>query len=115
MLYSFLKELTVEVNAYNNLNISNVSNETTSTSAYNNNSTSLFNKLIAQSANTEENDEEVSSSQGLASFSQDLATMNEKAKNAIINMKNEITTSSDKSNTHDELTLMLELKKIQAS
>lgn len=93
----------MEVNAYNDLKISNLSPDTNSSSPQKANS-SLFNSLLAQNDTNEE-----------------IKPKNERVKEAMSafnKLKEEITNpsnTSDTSNTHDELTLMLELKKLQAS
>lgn len=92
----------MEVNAYNNLNISNL---TTNTNSANPASTSLFNQLIAQNDSNEVADE--STTQGLS--------LKDRVKDAINKVNEDDPITSDKSNTHDELMLMLKLKNLQAS
>jgi len=104
----------VEVNGYNNLDTSGVSTQAQTSSSLNANS-SLFDKIMAQNVNPEEEDQEYSSLRGLASFSQDLATLNINAKDLVKDLSKDINNASDSSNTHDELTLILELKALQAS
>ena len=93
----------MEVNVYNDLNISNSSIDTNSTSPHNTNG-SLFNSLLAKNDANEE-----------------IKPKNERVKEAMSvfnRLKEDVTitsNASDTSNTHDELTLMLELKKLQAS
>jgi len=104
----------VEVNVHSNLNASSVSEQTPSTSSLSS-SSSLFDKLMAQNVNEEEVDQEFSSLRGLASISQDLATLNENAKDTVKNLQKDIESSSEKSNTHDQLSLILQLRNLQAS
>ena len=93
----------MEINAYNNLNTSNLTADSKSASPYSS-TTSLFNKLLSDNSDEIEN---VSSVQGLG--------LNDKVQNAIRKLNEDVmSTSSGKSNTHDELTLMLALRK-QAS
>lgn len=91
----------MEVHAYNDLNISNLSTNTNSASPKTN--TSLFNQLIAQNdvKETESSSQEVS--------------LNEKVKDAINKLKEDNPITSQNSNTHDELILMLKLKDPKAS
>lgn len=95
----------MEVNAYSDLNISNLTADAKDTSPYSA-STSLFNKLLAQDVDQKEADTQTSS-QGLS--------LGEKVKDAINNLKEDLTVTSDTTNTHDELTLMLKFKNLQAS
>ncbi len=97
-----LEEFTLEVNAYNDINISNIGTDTANISTQNTTTSSLFNSLIAQNIDKKETE---SSTQSLK----------DRVKDAIDNIENVISTSSDTSNTHDELTLMLALKNMQAS
>jgi len=107
----------VEVDAYSNINSSNISTNTQNVSSFNTNNTnaSLFDKLIANNSDTEDIDAKTSANRGLASFSQDLAILNETAKEAVKSFKDDSLQSSDSSNTHDELSLILELRRLQAS
>ncbi|NQY95144.1 MAG: hypothetical protein HRT43_13355 [Campylobacteraceae bacterium] len=102
----------MEIDAYGSLNTSNLTTSTQNVSSFNNNA-SLFDTLIAN--NTQELDSESAASQGLASFSQDLAILNQSAKEAVKSLKDDSSQSSDSSNTHDELSLILELRRLQAS
>jgi len=104
----------MEVNGYSNLTTSSVSTDTASSSSLNSNS-SLFDKLMAQNVNPKEVDQDFSKLQGLASISQDLATINKNAKDTVQDIKKDIENSSESSNTHDALTLILELRALQAS
>ncbi len=92
----------MEINDYNDLAISSLTNGSKETTTYNNGS-SLFNSLIAQNIDKKEIESSTQSLKG-------------RVKDAIDNLKENISmTSSDTTNTHDELTLMLALKNMQAS
>ena len=104
----------MEVNAYSNLDTSGVSTQAQTSSSLNANS-SLFDKLMAHNVNQDKENQEYSSLRALASFSQNLATLNINAKDMVKDLSKDIESSSDTSNTHDALTLMLELKALQAS
>ena len=107
----------MEIDAYSNINSSNISTTSQNTSSFNTNNAnaSLFDKLIASNSDIENIDAKASANQGLASFSQDLAILNETAKEAVKSFKDDSEQSSDSSNTHDELSLILELRRLQAS
>ncbi len=98
----FIQEFTLEINAYNEINSSAISTNTEATTF--SSGSSLFNSLIAQNIDKKET---VSSTQG---------SLKDRVKVAIGNLKEDISlTSQDATNTHDELTLMLALKNMQAS
>jgi len=115
-MYIFFKELILEVNAYDDLNLSNLTTGTKSTSPYNT-SPSLFNALLENNSDVKETDKK-SPFQALSDSSQNLETLKEKADKtttAIEERKNDLMQTADTSNTHDELILILELRKLQAS
>lgn len=87
------------VNEYSDLNISNSTVNTQSTSPLKDN-ISLFNSLLSNNTNEE------------------VKPNTEKIKEAITEFnkrKENVSITSDTTNTHDELTLILELKNLQAS
>jgi len=95
----------MEINEYDNLKLSSASTPVKSTRPIGD-SSSLFNALLSESVDMKEKSAS-SSSQELGSYLQKLTIPNEQSKDS--------SDSTDASNTHDELTLILELRRLQAS
>jgi len=104
----------MEINAsHEELNIFNILTGTKSTNPLHNTNPSIFNALIQK--NAEENKE--SSLQKLRNLSKDSEKHDEKIKKATtaINEQKNISLTPNTSNTHGELSLILQLRKLLAS